>query len=387
MTRLICLLATLGLAHASVLAQPLKATLTAVNGSVHVRAAEDQPWLPAKVGMVLDEGAELRTGLRSAVRFTIPPDQTVTIDRLSTLKILQAARDAASGKITTDLGMKYGRTQYKIEEAGVEHESTIRSPGSTLAVRGSEVIHQHDALASYATGEGHLRFFSRLQRESVAFGDSGAAAKVATNQLSPGANARSDATADPKGTHAGRTALEVASTEQLPEVGGEDLRERQELRGIDLGAFASSAFVGVQPNTLNFDLFFFGGTDDLTDVDLAITDPNGVTLSPLLTATPDGRGVHSGNALQTGGIGQESIVFGQLTNNAALHFIPGTYTIQINLVSSESSPIGIAFSAFQNINNTITPLTPAPNPDGMTLLSQPGQSTIQSTITVPLDVD
>jgi hypothetical protein len=104
---------------------------------VQVRAAEDQPWKPAAAGMEVDEGAEFRTGPRSAVQFVIPPDQTITLDRLGTIKVLQAVKDA--GKVTTALGMKYGRTRYDIQAADLEHDSSIRSPGSTLAIRGTDV--------------------------------------------------------------------------------------------------------------------------------------------------------------------------------------------------------------------------------------------------------
>src|SRR5687768_2592816 len=71
-------------------AQPLKATITGVEGIVQVRNSDSEPWKKAAVGMVLDEGAEFRTGPKSAVRFTIPPDQTVTLDRLGTVKLLEA---------------------------------------------------------------------------------------------------------------------------------------------------------------------------------------------------------------------------------------------------------------------------------------------------------
>ena len=115
----------------------LQATITGVQGLVQVRQADDQPWMRAQVGMVLDEGATFRTGLRSSVRFVIPPDQTVTLDRLGQVKLLQAV--ASQGKVTTDLGMSYGRTRYEIEAAGIAHVSTIHSPNSTLAVRGTTV--------------------------------------------------------------------------------------------------------------------------------------------------------------------------------------------------------------------------------------------------------
>src|SRR5438105_9048352 len=115
----------------------LKATVTGIEGLVQVRGAENQPWQRAAVGMVVNEEAEFRTGPRSAVRFTLPPDQTVTLDRLGTVKVLEAISDG--GKLRTNLGMKYGRTRYDIEAAGREHDSTITSPSNTLAVRGTKV--------------------------------------------------------------------------------------------------------------------------------------------------------------------------------------------------------------------------------------------------------
>src|SRR6266545_1727827 len=117
--------------------QSLKATITGVEGLVQVRETEDREWAKAQVGMTVGELAEFRTGPKSAVRFTIPPDQTITLDRLGTVKLLTAINDG--GKLKTNLGMKYGRTRFDIEAAGREHDATISSPSSTLAVRGTKV--------------------------------------------------------------------------------------------------------------------------------------------------------------------------------------------------------------------------------------------------------
>src|SRR3954470_2757897 len=84
-------------APADVPAGKLRATVTGVEGLVQVRNSADAPWQKRTVGKALDEQAEFRTGPKSAVRFTIPPDQTVTLDRLGTVKILQAVND--SGKL------------------------------------------------------------------------------------------------------------------------------------------------------------------------------------------------------------------------------------------------------------------------------------------------
>ena len=118
-------------------AEAMKIIVNEVKGLVQVRTASDAPWKKAEPGMELTEGAEFRTGPKSSVTCTIPPDQTIVLDRLGTVKIAEAIRTGT--KIKTDLVMKYGRTDYAIEAAGREHESTIRSPSSTLAVRGTSV--------------------------------------------------------------------------------------------------------------------------------------------------------------------------------------------------------------------------------------------------------
>ncbi|HEX4054872.1 MAG TPA: hypothetical protein VHX86_11455 [Tepidisphaeraceae bacterium] len=111
--------------------------ITAVSGLVQVRDGQGQPWRIAAPQMLISEGAELRTGPHSSVTCVIPPDQTFTLDRLGTVRVEEAARHG--NKITTDLIMKYGRTHYDIEAAGLEHEASIISPSSTLAVRGTNV--------------------------------------------------------------------------------------------------------------------------------------------------------------------------------------------------------------------------------------------------------
>src|SRR5436305_11957901 len=146
----------------------LRATVTGVEGLVQVRAADDQPWQKATVGMEVGENAEFRTGPKSAVRFVIPPDQTITLDRLGTVKVLQAVNDG--GKLKTNLGMRYGRTRYDIEAGGREHESTITSPSSTLAVRGTKVSvydqRPFPAEAVSLTGRAEFRDF----RKRIFFG-------------------------------------------------------------------------------------------------------------------------------------------------------------------------------------------------------------------------
>src|SRR3954468_1148124 len=150
----------------------LKAKVTGVEGLVQVRLGEDQPWQKGGVGMEVGENAEFRTGPKSAVRFTIPPDQVVTLDRLGTVKVLQAINQ--DGKLKTNIGMKYGRTRYDIEAPGREHESTITSPSSTLAVRGTKVsvYDQRPFPAEAVSLTGRAEF--RDAKKRVFFGGKGA---------------------------------------------------------------------------------------------------------------------------------------------------------------------------------------------------------------------
>jgi hypothetical protein len=88
--------------------------------------------------MVLNENADIRTNPASAVQLAIPPDHTITVDRLTTVKLLQAVVD--KGVVKTEVGMMYGRTRYTVEAGGRAHESSIVTPSATQAVRGTDFI-------------------------------------------------------------------------------------------------------------------------------------------------------------------------------------------------------------------------------------------------------
>lgn len=119
----------------------LQASIREVRGIVQYRLTEEDAWQRVEVGQSLDVGVEFRTGPRSAVTFHLPPDQLVTLDRLGTLKLLDAINNEDKTVATTELGMRYGRTRYQVEGAqGVEHQATIRAPSATLAIRGTQDV-------------------------------------------------------------------------------------------------------------------------------------------------------------------------------------------------------------------------------------------------------
>jgi hypothetical protein len=150
-------------------AAALTATITAVQGLVQVRNDDRSPWQRAQPDMVLTQGAEFRTGPRSAVRFEIPPGHTITLDRLGTVKLIEAVRSL--GMVKTDLGMRYGRVRYDVEAAGVSHDATIHSPGSSLAVRGTQVsLYDQAPFTPEAVSLTGRAQFRNLRKQVVAFG-------------------------------------------------------------------------------------------------------------------------------------------------------------------------------------------------------------------------
>jgi hypothetical protein len=149
----------------------LKATITAIEGNVRYRVGS-QPWMKCAVGLILDEGAEFRTDPDSSVQFTLPPDQTITVGSMTKVKLVDAIK--SNGKIDTDVGLKHGSVRLEINAAGVEHQSTIRSPNSTLAVSGTVVSLTDERpfppVASSLTGR--ARFATA--KAKTAFGNKGA---------------------------------------------------------------------------------------------------------------------------------------------------------------------------------------------------------------------
>src|SRR3954471_8999004 len=67
--------------------QAVTATIFAVKGNVGVQASEDAPMQPAAVGMKLEQGAVIHTGLRSFVQFLVGKDEMITVDRISVLTL------------------------------------------------------------------------------------------------------------------------------------------------------------------------------------------------------------------------------------------------------------------------------------------------------------
>jgi hypothetical protein len=175
--------------------QSLTVKVAEVRGLVRVRNAPDQPWQKAVVGMELGEGAEFQTGPKSVCVCTIENDQTIVLDRLGVVSVAEAVKRGDS--VRTDLLMKYGRTEYEIEAAGAKHDATIRSPSSTLAVRGTRV-NLYDQPPFVPSAESYTgRAIYQYAKRQTALGGPGRGAVVRSDRNSAADSALGDTVVDP----------------------------------------------------------------------------------------------------------------------------------------------------------------------------------------------
>jgi len=254
------------------------ATVIKIEGLVRVRLKSTEPWQRVQVKQVLPQNAIIQTGPAGAVELSIPPDQILTFDRASEGTILDAYK--SGGKVTTNIGLKYGRTRYGISAAGVEHESTIRSSSSTLAVRGTivSVFDQAPFLpeAVSLTGQAQYSFF---KREEVSLGQkNGKKAKITGDSGSAAETALAAAIVDPFLSSA-RSEAEAPLIASVISRGGVITFDQE--AGIRVvrggGAPNNAQLLQSLPGQLNFVVRW----DTNANVNLALLTPNGDFLYPI----------------------------------------------------------------------------------------------------------
>jgi hypothetical protein len=253
------------------LSGPLVATVAKIQGMPQFRVKEDAPWEPLSVGKMLPEDASVRTGPKDAVVLTVPPDETIGVSRLTTATILKAYKNR--GKVTTDIGMKVGNVRLDIAGAGVEHEATIRSPNSNLAIRGTSVSlfdqRPYTAEAVSLTGRA---VFSPLRRQAIAFGGKGAGKTVIrSDSNSPAQFAVGQAYVDP-GIGGARTPSEEALLTTLISRGAVvSFDPDAGIRVVRGGGRPSDSQI---PSILPGLLSFVVRWDGPANLDLALSTPN-----------------------------------------------------------------------------------------------------------------
>ena len=214
--------------------ESLRVNVAEVRGLVRVRSSPAEPWQKAKVGMEVGEGAEFQTGPKSAVVCTIAPDQTIVLDRLGVISVAEAAK--RGGTTRTDLLMKYGRTEYEIEAAGAKHDATIRSPSSTLAVRGTRV-NLYDQPPFTPSAESYTgRAIYQYAKRQTTLGGPGRGAIVRSDRGSAAESALGETVVDP-GIAEARTNADAKLIETETSRGGiVDFNERTGITVVKGGA-------------------------------------------------------------------------------------------------------------------------------------------------------
>lgn len=344
---------------------PISGTITGIEGNVSIKRQGEEKAVKAAIGLVINEGDEIQTSLRSAVQFQIPPDQTITIDRLSKIQLIRS--NFENGKFNTDIGMKYGRTRYDIEAAGREHDAKVRSPSSVLAIRGTKVMlfdqPPFTPTAQSLTG----RAFFRDVRKQVAVGTrNGGKTRVTADRDSPAQTALADASVNPKGESATSIAdqyfgFSPAAFNTIKESGGVfEIFGQANNQAILDSLSVVGVISGEQPS---FEISFSGS--DGANVNLELLSPNGdvTTILNQTTRSPSG-GLYvleSGAVTPDNNFGIDIIVFDDPFNRAPR----GVYTITSRLASGSlasasltvltdklSSNPGVAGPVSQNLSSS-----------------------------------
>jgi hypothetical protein len=111
--------------------------VTSLEGKARARRDAEAPWQIVEVGMRLPQGAEIQTGPTGRVVCAVPPGREFVVDRMSKVTVLEA--EQTGNRLKTDLLMEYGRTDLRVQKAGLEQDARIRTPGATASVRGTEL--------------------------------------------------------------------------------------------------------------------------------------------------------------------------------------------------------------------------------------------------------
>ncbi len=273
----------------------LKAVVTSVEGElVEVRPTATAAWGPAHPGMVLREGAEIRTGPKSAIHFLIPADEAFCLDSQGEITVRQAVIDRRAAK--TRINLDHGRLRedlshaapVQIQEAGLEHDTVIQSPDSALALRGTKVSlfeqPSFDPVAVSLTGQA---IFTNVNGVRVPVGGIGRHAVIVGAQTSAAQQAGDREAAVADAGDVPRLEFETRERAIVAQRGGFQ-RGDVIVGDLHLSDFGTRAGGGpALPGGLDFVLQWTGGPQQaLNDLNLAVFSPLHTATSPDFVANP-----------------------------------------------------------------------------------------------------
>ena len=136
-------------------AKQLKAIFIDVKGKVRWRQGAAAPWQEAKLNTLVDPGAEVRTGFDSRAALRVGKNATVLIDSGSSFSMPQVEQE--DNFLRTIAAVQRGRAEFKVDHVedtdaaggkiALENDFRVVTPGTTLAVRGTEFTAAHGSLS------------------------------------------------------------------------------------------------------------------------------------------------------------------------------------------------------------------------------------------------
>ena len=280
----------------------LKAIVLVTQGDlVEIRDGSTAAWRQARPGMVMREGAEIRTGPKSAIRFVIPADEAFCLDSDGAVTLERSVIDHA--KAQTRLALAHGRLRedlshhgpagqteaaVPIEEGGVEHDTVIQSPDSALALRGTKVsLFYQPSFAPVAVSLTGRAVFTNTAGMQVAFGAANRRHVVIVGDQTSAAQQSAARQASLTTGDTPRLEFETRELAIVSQRGGFARGDVivGDLHLSDFGTTAAGA--PALPGGLDFVLQWTGGPQQkLNDLNLAVFSPLNTAASPDFVANP-----------------------------------------------------------------------------------------------------
>ena len=117
------------------------------SGPVQIRRPENigpdpkKGWEPARAGIRLAEGTQIRTGLSGKAVLQIGATQTITLDKFTNTTIRMAVNDAGTER--TRLDLEQGRLGIDVDSTRIANDVQVQTPQTTLAVTGTTLFIEH----------------------------------------------------------------------------------------------------------------------------------------------------------------------------------------------------------------------------------------------------
>jgi hypothetical protein len=119
-------------------AQPIFARVIEVSGDVRYAPVDSTDWKPVELDMQLPEQTQIRTGLRSGVKFEVgseAPFTALVIESVGKVLLSEAYRSSETKRVR--IGVAYGKVRAGVAEGGLQSDFTVDTPVATLSKRGT----------------------------------------------------------------------------------------------------------------------------------------------------------------------------------------------------------------------------------------------------------